>query len=40
MPSRNMASNSALAIASLSGASRRGRQVTGQPGVVRMWWKV
>jgi hypothetical protein len=28
LPSRNMASNSALAIASRSGASRRGRQVT------------
>jgi hypothetical protein len=35
--SRNMASNSALAMASRSGASRRGRQVTGGSGVVRMW---
>jgi hypothetical protein len=29
--SLNMASNSALAMASRSGASRRGRQVTGEP---------
>jgi hypothetical protein len=29
VPSRNMASNSALAMASRSGARRRGRQVTG-----------
>jgi hypothetical protein len=36
VPSRNMASNSALATASRSGASRRGRQVTGGPGIVRM----
>jgi hypothetical protein len=34
VPSHNMASNSALAIASLSGVNRRGRQVTGGPGVV------
>jgi hypothetical protein len=40
VPSCNMASNSALAIASRSSASRRGRQVTGGPGVVRMWWTV
>jgi hypothetical protein len=40
VPSLNMASNSALAMASRSGASRRGRQVTGGPGVVRMWWKM
>jgi hypothetical protein len=40
VPSHNMASISALAIASLSGASRRGRQATGGPGVVRMWWTV
>jgi hypothetical protein len=33
VPSRNMASNSAFAIASLSGASRRGRQATGGSGV-------
>jgi hypothetical protein len=38
VPSHNMASNSALAMASLSGNSRRGRQVTGGPDVVRMWW--
>jgi hypothetical protein len=31
--------NSALAIASLFGASRRGRQVTGGPGVVWIWWR-
>jgi hypothetical protein len=37
VPSLNMASNSALAMASWSGFSRRGRQVTGGPGVVRMW---
>jgi hypothetical protein len=35
-----MASNSALAIASRSGASRCGRQVTGGPGIVRIWWTV
>jgi hypothetical protein len=29
-----------LATASRSGASRRGRQVTGWPGAVRMWWTV
>jgi hypothetical protein len=29
-----------LAIASQSGASRRGRQVVGGPGIVRMWWTV
>jgi hypothetical protein len=40
VPSRNMASNSALAIASQSGASLLGRQVTGGPGIVRMWWMV
>jgi hypothetical protein len=40
LPSRNMASNSALAIANLSSASRRGRQVTGGSGIVRMWWTV
>jgi hypothetical protein len=40
VPSSNMASNSALAIASRSGASRLGRQVTGGPGIVRMWWTV
>jgi hypothetical protein len=36
VPSLNMASNSALAMASRSGASRCGRQVTGGPGVV-LW---
>jgi hypothetical protein len=40
VPSYNMASNWALAIASLSGTSRRGRQVTGEPSIVRMWWTV
>jgi hypothetical protein len=40
VPFRNMASNSALTIASRSGASRHGRQVTVGPGIVRMWWKV
>jgi hypothetical protein len=35
VPSRTMASNSARAMLSLSGASRRGRQATGGPGVVR-----
>jgi hypothetical protein len=40
VPSLNMASNSALAMVSRSGASRRGRQTTGGPGVVRMWWTV
>jgi hypothetical protein len=40
VPSRNIASNSALAIASRSGASRHGRQETGGPGIVRMWWTV
>jgi hypothetical protein len=35
VPSRSMASNSALARASPSGASRPGR-----PGVVRLWWTV
>jgi hypothetical protein len=40
VPSRNMVSNSALAIANMSGASRRARQVTGGPGVLRMWWIV
>jgi hypothetical protein len=38
LSSRNMASKSALAIVSRSGASRRGRQVTGEPVVVRMCW--
>jgi hypothetical protein len=37
---RKMASNTALAIASRSGASCRGRQMTGGPGIVRMWWTV
>ena len=37
VPSRSMASNSALAMAKLSGARWRGRQATGGPGVVRMW---
>jgi hypothetical protein len=36
----NMASNSALAMASRSGAGRRGRQVNVGPGIVRMWWTV
>jgi hypothetical protein len=40
VPSRNMASNSALATVSLSGARRRGRIVTGEHGVVMMWWTV
>ena len=40
VPSRNMASNSVLATVSLSGARRRGRLVTGGPGVVLMWWTV
>jgi hypothetical protein len=40
VPSLNMASNSALAMVSRSGANRRGRQVTGGPGVVRIWWTV
>jgi hypothetical protein len=40
VPSRNMATNSALAIASRSGGSRRVRQVTGGPGTVRTWWTV
>jgi hypothetical protein len=40
VPSRNMASNSAFVIVSQSGASHRGRQVTGGPGVVPMWWMV
>jgi hypothetical protein len=40
VPSHSMASKSALAMVSRSGASRRGRQVTGGPGAVRMWWSV
>jgi hypothetical protein len=40
VPSFYMPSNSALAKASRSGASRRGRQVTGGPAVVRMRWSV
>jgi hypothetical protein len=35
MPSRNIASNLVLAIASRSGASRHGRQVTGGSGMVQ-----
>ena len=37
VPSRIMASNSALATAKRSSARRRGRQATGGPGVVRVW---
>jgi hypothetical protein len=40
VPSLNMASNSALAMVSRSGANRRGLQVTGGPGVVWMRWTV
>jgi hypothetical protein len=40
VPSCNMASNSALAMVSRSGASHRGQQVTGGPRVGRMWWAV
>jgi hypothetical protein len=40
VPSLTITSNSALAMASGSGASRRGLQETGGPGVVRMWWTV
>ena len=40
VPSRNMASNSALVTARRSGARRRGRQVTGRPGVMQMLCKV
>jgi hypothetical protein len=36
--SRNMASNSVSAIANRFGANYRGRQVTGEPGIVRVWW--
>ena len=36
VPSRSMASNSALATAMRSGARRRGRQATDRPGVLRM----
>jgi hypothetical protein len=38
--SRTMASNSALAMARRSGANLRGRQETGGPGMVCMWWTV
>ena len=37
VPSLSIASNSDLATAKRSGASRRGRQATGGPGVVQMW---
>ena len=37
VPSRSMASNSALATTKRSGAGRRGRQTTDWPGVVRIW---
>jgi hypothetical protein len=36
VPSRNMASNSVLGVVSRSGASRRDRQMTGEPFAVRM----
>jgi hypothetical protein len=40
VPSLNMMSNSGLATVSHFGTGRRGLQVTGGPGVVRMWWAV
>jgi hypothetical protein len=40
VPSRNMASKSALAISSRYGASCRDRNVIGVPVIIRMWWTV
>jgi hypothetical protein len=40
VPPHIMLANSSFAIWSLCGASRRGLQVTGGPGIVRIWWTV